>query len=70
MRCSRRRKNPVDELTAKVMEAMEQAAISGLCREGQIEIGAQAARELRPERASAGLLELVTEIYDDMNSGD
>lgn len=48
---------------------MEQAAISGLCREGQLEIGAQRARELRPDLDPAELLALVTEIHDDSNAG-
>lgn len=48
---------------------MEQAAISGLCRDGQLEIGMQSARELRPELGSADLLALVTEIHDGRNAG-
>ena len=57
----------MDELTATVLDAMKQAAISGLCREGQLEIGAQAARELKPELSGEDLLALVTEIHEDMN---
>lgn len=69
-RCSRHGKNPVDELTTRIIEAMEQAAISGLCREGQLEIGAQAARELRPALGDGELLALVTEIHDNGNAFD
>ena len=57
----------MNELTTKVVEAMKQAAISGLCREGQLEIGAQTARELKPELSGKELLALVTEIHEDMN---
>jgi hypothetical protein len=54
----------MDELAARIIDAMEQAAISGLCREGQLEIGAQTARELRPDLDSNELLALVTAIYE------
>jgi hypothetical protein len=70
MRCFPPARSPVDELTTRVIEAMEQAAMSGLCREGQLEIAAQTARELRPDLASAALLALVTEIYDRKRSGE
>lgn len=63
------RRSPVDESTAKVIAAMEQAGISGLCREGQLEIAAQAARELRPDLSPAELLALVTAIADDRGHG-
>ena len=58
------------ELTASVLAAMEQAAISGLCREGQLEIAVQTARDLRPELDSAELLALVTAIYQDQSRDD
>ena len=64
-----RKGRPVDELTAKVIAAMEQAGISGLCREGQLEIAAQTARELRPDLSSAESLALVTAIADDRGHG-
>lgn len=67
-RCSRHRRNPVNELYTRVVEAMRQAAISGLCREGQLEIGAQTARELEPELSNEDLLALVTEIHEEMNN--
>ena len=49
---------------------MEQAAISGLCREGQLEIAMQTARELKPDLSSAELLAMVTTIYEDWSIGD
>jgi 2-methylcitrate dehydratase PrpD len=55
----------MNEVTTKVAAAMEQAAIAGLCREGQLEIGAQTARALRPNLGSAELLALATEIYEE-----
>jgi hypothetical protein len=58
----------VNELYTRVVEAMRQAAISGLCREGQLEIGAQTARELEPELSNEDLLALVTEIHEEMNN--
>jgi len=58
-------KNTMEALTTRVAETMQQAAISGLCREGQLEIGAQTARELRPDLDAEELLALATEIYDE-----
>jgi len=49
---------------------MEQAAISGLCREGQLEIAVQTARGLEPELSSTELLALVTTIYEDWIASD
>jgi len=48
----------MDDLTAVMLEAMEQAAISGLCREGQLEIAVQEARKIRPGLSGDELLEL------------
>jgi len=48
----------MDDLTAILLEAMEQAAISGLCREGQLEIAVQEARKVRPDLGDDELLEL------------
>ena len=55
----------MNALPARVLAAMEQAGISGLCREGQLEIAAQAAREIRPDLSPGELLALVTELADD-----
>lgn len=51
-----------DLITDTIHQAMEQAAISGLCAEGQLEIAVQEARKLRPELDADELLELVKEI--------
>lgn len=53
----------MDSLTTAIRDAMEQAAISGLCREGQIEIGAQEARKLRPDLPDEERLALAKAIY-------
>ena len=58
------------ELTTSVVAAIEQAAISGLCRDGQLEIAVQTARELKPNLDSAELFALVTTIYEDWLIGD
>jgi hypothetical protein len=50
--------------TATMLEAMEQAAISGLCREGQLEIAVQEARKLRPDMSAEALLELAKAVLD------
>ncbi len=47
------------DLSAIICEAIERAAISGLCRDGQIEIATEAARKARPDMAEAELIELV-----------
>ena len=39
----------MDDLAAAILEAKEQTAISGLYREGQLEIAVQEARKLRPD---------------------
>jgi hypothetical protein len=49
---------------------MEQAAIAGLCREGQIEIGAQAARALYPELDGVQRLVLAESLHDRRFSDD
>ncbi len=48
----------MDEFPVAIVIAMDEAAISGLCRDGQLEIGVQAARKLRPNsRALSGQVE-------------
>lgn len=47
-----------------VHEAIEAAAISGLCRDGQIEIGVQEARKTRPDLCDEDLLALVMDVRD------
>jgi hypothetical protein len=53
----------MDDLTAIILEAMEQAAISGLCREGQLEIAVQEARKVRPDLSGNELLELAKAVH-------
>jgi hypothetical protein len=53
----------MDKKTATIFEAMEQAAMSGLCRDGQLEIGMQVARPLYPEMSEAELLALAEALY-------
>jgi hypothetical protein len=55
--------------TAIMVEALEQAAISGLCREGQLEIAVQEARKLRPDIGDDALYELAETVFDDSASG-
>jgi hypothetical protein len=53
----------MDKKTATILDAMEQAAISGLCRDGQLEIGMQVARTLYPQMSEAELLALAEALY-------
>jgi len=50
-------------LTAAILEAMEQAAMSGLCRDGQLEIAVQEARKVRPDLSDDELLELAKAVH-------
>ncbi len=59
-----------DELQTRVVAAIEQAAISGLCLEGQLEIAAQTVRALRPELGGADALALATAIHARCRPGD
>jgi hypothetical protein len=52
-----------------MLEAMEQAAMSGLCCEGQLEIAVQEARKVRPDLSNDELLELAKEVYGLSRSG-
>ena len=56
-------------LTAAMVEAMEQAAMSGLCREGQLEIAVQEARKIRPDLSDDELLELAKAAHGLSGSG-
>ncbi len=49
----------MDALSAAIHTAMEQAAISGLCRDGQLEMAAQAARRMAPDLSDADLRALL-----------
>ena len=48
----------MDDITTILLEAMEQAGISGLCREGQIEFAVQEAQKERPDVSRAMLFQL------------
>ena len=54
----------MNHLTAVILEATEQAAMSGLCREGQLEIAVQEARKVRPNLSDDELLELAKAVHD------
>ncbi|WP_282609658.1 hypothetical protein [Pelagibius sp. Alg239-R121] len=51
------------DIRVSITQAIEQAAISGLCREGQLEIAAQEARRLRPGLDETAVNQLVDEAY-------
>ncbi|MDH3353824.1 MAG: hypothetical protein OEL79_01265 [Chromatiales bacterium] len=53
----------MDEFTKFLLSTMEQAAISGLCHDGQVEIVVQNARKLRPNLDRNELFQLAEEIY-------
>lgn len=53
----------MDNHTATILDAMEQAAMSGLCRDGQLEIAMQVARRLYPEMSEAELLAIAEAVY-------
>ncbi len=55
--------------TATMVEAMEQAAISGLCRGGQLEIAVQEARKIRPDMTDEALFELAEAVLDHSTGG-
>ncbi len=46
-----------------ILAAMEQAAVSDLCREGQLESGVHEVRKLRPGLSDVELLELVKTVH-------
>ena len=60
----------MDQREAQVIDAMEQAAMAGLCREGQVEIGAQTAQTLYPELDAAQRLALAEALHDRRLSDD
>ncbi|WP_428610442.1 hypothetical protein [Sedimenticola sp.] len=60
----------MDKKSATILEAMEQAAMSGLCRDGQLEIGMQTARTLYPKISEAELLSIAESVYKRLVSTD
>ena len=54
----------MDRLSTKILAVIEQAAISGLCREEQLEIAMQEAQLLRPDLSDEELSEWVIELQE------
>lgn len=52
----------MDDFERSILEATEAAGVAGLCLEGRIEIGVQAARRLRPDLDDATLTRRVTAV--------
>ena len=52
----------MDVLTAAIRETMEQAAISGLCREAQLETAVQEARKVRADLSDDELFSLAKSV--------
>ncbi len=55
----------MSELSAALLDAIERAAMAGLCRDGQLEIALQEARKLRPDLSDDELLALAKAAYGD-----
>ena len=53
----------MDDFTDTLTGVMEQAAISGLCRDGQMEIVIQEAHKIDPNICRDDLIELAERIY-------
>ena len=49
------------EILRQVFEAMEAAGVTGLCRDGRLEVGMQEARKLLPQLDQDALRRLVEE---------
>lgn len=58
------KENQVKKSVKDIADAMENAAISGLCREGQLEIGVQEARKFHSDKDDQELYRLVGDLYD------
>ena len=54
----------MDELTQTLLGVMEQAAISGLCRDGQLEMVMQQAHKVDPVLGQEELFRLAESIYE------
>ena len=59
-----------DWIHGAVLAAMEQAAISGLCRDGRLEIGAQKVRELAPQIGREEAFALASAIDESLDCSD
>ena len=53
----------MDDVVALIRDAMEQAAVSGLCRDGQLEIAVQEARKARPDLPDDVLFALAETVH-------
>ncbi|TDJ70457.1 MAG: hypothetical protein E2O38_11260 [Proteobacteria bacterium] len=53
----------MDSLAATILAVIEQAAISGLYRKEQLQIGVQEARKLRPDLSDDALFELAKTVH-------
>lgn len=60
----------MDDFETIILNAIQNAAISGLCREGQLEIGVQEARKLKPGRKDPELYKRVIDIHDTAQDRD
>ena len=59
----------MDDLSTIVVAAMAQAAMAGLCRDGQLEIGVQAAREAGSDLAPHELARWVEALHHRVGTG-
>lgn len=57
-------------LANTIRVVMEQAGMAGLCREGQLEIGVQEARKVRPDLRDQELFALVSSEYEELRIGN
>ncbi len=55
----------MDKFETAILIALENAAISGLCRDGQLEIGVQEARKIKPDLTDQELYRRVIDLYED-----
>lgn len=55
----------MDKFETVILNALENAAISGLCRDGQLEIGVQEARKIKPDLTDQELYRRVIDLYED-----
>lgn len=54
----------MDSLTEVMRDAMERAAISGLCRDGQLELAVQEARKHKPDIEQNEAYALAVSVYE------
>ena len=54
----------MSDIGAALRDVIEQSAMAGLCREGQLEIALQEARKLRPDLSDDDLIGLAETAYE------